>query len=146
MPENTCIYNQYLKPLMYKDYPIMEVTTKTAQSILPLVILLSLGKGNIRLCRNIHSYYRINNKNHITNWDWYHCLFSESNNLLENGPGIWPDLLSMCWNTPRMHSLQYGYKMVLGKDLSKKGRSMCKGKLLCWESRYMVFSFKKRFL
>ena len=32
----------------------MEVTTKIAQSIVPLVILLNLGKGNIQLCRNRH--------------------------------------------------------------------------------------------
>ena len=56
MPANTYIYNQYLKPLMYKDYPITEVTSKIAQSILPLVILLNLGKGNIKWCRNIYLY------------------------------------------------------------------------------------------
>ena len=62
MPENICIHNQYLKPLMYKDYPIMEMITKIAQSILPLVILLNLGKGNIKLCRNIHPYRSYNHK------------------------------------------------------------------------------------
>ena len=34
----------------------MEVTTKIVQSILPLVILLNLGKENIKLGRNIHPY------------------------------------------------------------------------------------------
>lgn len=60
MPANTSIYNQYLKPSMYKDYTIMEVTTKIGQSILPLVILLNLGKENIKLRRNIHPYQHKN--------------------------------------------------------------------------------------
>ena len=44
----------------------MEVTTKIAQSIVPLVILLNLGKGNTKLCRNINPYQRIVNQKIIS--------------------------------------------------------------------------------